>query len=160
MKAMVVYDSVFGNTGKVAQAIGEALGAAEEVKVVQVVDIKPGDVVGLTLLVVGSPTRQFSPTGAITGFVKGIPKDGLVGVKVAAFDTRFPEAQIEEVRILGFFVKIFGYAAKPIANRLEKKGGVLAVPPEGFYVGDTEGPLLEGELARAGEWGKRILATL
>lgn len=160
MKAMVVHDSVFGNTEKVAQAIGQALGSPEDVQVVQVSDAKPEQLVGLTLLIVGSPTRQFSPTGATTGFLKSIPKHGLKGVKVAAFDTRFTESAIEKVRILAFFVKIFGYAAKPIADRLQKKGGELVVPPEGFYVGDTEGPLLDGELERAADWAKHILATL
>jgi flavodoxin len=160
MKATVVYDSVFGNTGKIAQAIGQALGSPEDVEVVQAGDVTPEHLAGLALLIVGSPTRQFSPTGATTNFLKSIPKNGLKGVKVAAFDTRFTESAIERVRILAFFVKIFGYAAKPIAGRLEKKGGELAVPPEGFYVGDTEGPLLEGELERAADWAKRILATL
>jgi flavodoxin I len=159
MKAMVVHDSVFGNTEKVAQAIGQALGSPEDVQVVQVSDAKPEQLVGLTLLIVGSPTRQFSPTGATTGFLKSIPKHGLKGVKVAAFDTRFTESAIEKVRILAFFVKIFGYAAKPIADRLQKKGGELVVPPEGFYVGDTEGPLLEGELERAADWARQIIAT-
>jgi flavodoxin I len=158
MKAMVVHDSVFGNTEKVAQAIGQALGSPEDVKVVQVSDAKPEQLVGLTLLIVGSPTRQFSPTGATIGFLKSIPKHGLKGVKVAAFDTRFTESAIEKVRILAFFVKIFGYAAKPIADRLQKKGGEMVVPPEGFYVGDTEGPLLEGELERAADWAKQIIA--
>ena len=66
----------------------------------------------------------------------------------------------EKVKILAFLVRLFGYAAEPIADRLQKKGGVLAVPPEAFYVSETEGPLLEGELERAGEWAKQILATL
>jgi flavodoxin len=160
MKAMVVYDSVFGNTEKIAQAIGRALGPPEDVEIVQVGNVKPEQLTGLTLLIVGSPTRQFSPTGATTSFLKGIPKSGLKGVKVAAFDTRFTVSAIEKVRILAFIVKIFGYAAKPIAARLEKKGGELAVPPEGFYVGDTEGPLLEGELERAADWAGQIVATL
>lgn len=160
MKAMVVYDSVFGNTGQVARAIGEALGSPGEVEILQVADVKPEQLVGLTLLIVGSPTRKFSPTGAITNFVKGIPKDRLRGVKVAAFDTRFTVDAIEKVRILVFFVNIFGYAAKPIADRLVKKGGQLAAPPEGFYVGDTEGPLLDGELERAATWAKQIVASL
>ena len=157
MKAMVVYDSVFGNTGQVAQAIGDGLGSPEEVEVRKVGDVQPEEFAGLTLLVVGSPTRQFSPTGATTSLLKSIPKDGLKGVKVAAFDTRYAESEIEKVRILAFFVRIFGYAAKPIADRLEKKGGKLAVPPEGFYVTDTEGPLFEGELERAADWAKQIL---
>jgi flavodoxin len=156
MKAMVVYDSVFGNTGKIAQAIGYALGPPEDVEMLRVSEVKPEQLAGLTLLVVGSPTRQFSPTGATTSFLKSIPKNGLKGVKVAAFDTRFTVSAIEEVRVLAFFVRVFGYAAKPIANRLEKKGGELVVPPEGFYVGDTEGPLLQGELERAADWARRI----
>jgi len=67
--------------------------------------------------------------------------------------------KIQEIRIPAFFVKIFGYAAQPIAGRLEKKGGELVIPPEGFYVDDTEGPLLEGELERAADWARQIVAT-
>lgn len=157
MKAMVVYDSVFGNTGQIGQAIGEALGSPEEVAIRQVSDVQSGQLASLEVLVVGSPTRQFKPTPAITSFLKGIPKNGLAGVKVAAFDTRFTESSIEAApAILGFFIRIFGYAAKPIADRLEKKGGELVLPPEGFYVGDTEGPLLEGELVRAADWAQQI----
>jgi flavodoxin I len=157
MKAMVVYDSGFGNTEKIAQAIGQALGPPEDVEIVRVGDVKPEQLTGITLLIVGSPTQRFSPTGATTGFLKGIPQNGLQGVKVAAFDTRLPVSEIERVRILAFFVKIFGYAAKPIADRLEKKGGELVIPPEGFFVEGTEGPLQEGELERAADWAKQIL---
>jgi flavodoxin I len=160
MKAMVVYDSAYGNTEKIAQAIGQALGSPEDVEIVQAGSAKPEQLAGLTLLIVGSPTQKFSPTGATTSFLKSIPKNGLNGVKVAAFDTRFTVSEIEKVRILAFFVRIFGYAAEPIAGRLEKKGGVLAVPPEGFYVGATEGPLLDGELERAADWAGQIIATL
>ena len=159
MKAMVVYDSAFGNTEKVAQAIGQALGSQGDIEVVRVGNVKPEQMAGLTLLIVGSPTQKFRPLGTITGFLKGIPDGKLKGVKVAAFDTRATEGAIEKVRILAFFVKIFGYAAKPIADRLVKKGGDPAVPPEGFYVADTEGPLLEGELERAADWARRIVAT-
>jgi flavodoxin len=159
MKAMVVYDSAFGNTEKVAQAIGQALGSQGDIEVVRVGNVKPEQMAGMTLLIVGSPTQKFRPLGTITGFLKGIPDGKLKGVKVAAFDTRATEGAIEKVRILAFFVKIFGYAAKPIADRLVKKGGDPAVPPEGFYVADTEGPLLEGELERAADWARRIVAT-
>jgi hypothetical protein len=54
----------------------------------------------------------------------------------------------------------FGYAAKPIADRLERKGGRLVVPPEGFFVEGTEGPLAAGELKRAAEWASRLKATV
>jgi flavodoxin I len=157
MKAMVVYDSAYGNTEKIAQAIGQALGSPEDVEIVRVGDVKPEQLTGTALLVVGSPTQRFRPTGATTSFLKGIPQNGLQGVKVAAFDTRLPVSEIERVRVLAFFVKIFGYAAKPIADRLEGKGGELVIPPEGFFVEGTEGPLQEGELERAADWAKQIM---
>ena len=160
MKAMVVYDSAYGNTEKVAMAIGQALGSAGDVEAKRVGNVKPEQLAGLTLLVVGSPTQKFRPLGTVSGFLKGIDNNGLKGVKVAAFDTRITEGEVERVRILAFFVKIFGYAAKPIADRLVKKGGELAVPPEGFFVKGTEGPLLEGELDRAADWARQIVATL
>jgi flavodoxin len=160
MKALVVYDSAYGNTEKIAQAIAQALGARENVSLARVGNVRLEQLAGLTLLVVGSPTQKFRPLGTITSFLKGIPNDGLKGVKVAAFDTRMTQSQVDEIRILAFFVKILGYAAKPIADRLVKKGGKLAVAPEGFYVADTEGPLLAGELERAANWAGQIVATL
>ena len=161
MKALVIYDSQFGNTAEVGQAIAEALGTTEEVESRRVGEVRPEHLAGLDLLVVGSPTQRFRPTGVTTEFLKQIPANALSGVKVAAFDTRITESSIEEApAILGFFVRLFGYAAKPIADRLQKKGGELAVPPEGFYVGGTEGPLLEGELERAEEWAKEIRRTV
>jgi flavodoxin len=159
MKAMVVYDSQFGNTEMVARAIGEALAAQVDVEVVRVGDARPERLDGVALLVVGSPTQRFSPLPATTDFLKSIPQGSLQGVKVAAFDTRLTEDEVNRVRILAFFVRIFGYAARPIADRLQKKGGELAVPPEGFYVAGTEGPLLEGELERAAGWARQILAA-
>jgi flavodoxin len=159
MKALVVYDSVFGNTEQIAQAIGNALGSQEDVEILRVSNVKPEQLTGLKLLIVGSPTRGFRPTAAINNLLKRIPKNGLKGVKVAAFDTRFTMSDIEESRVLPFFVKLFGYAAKPISDRLEKKGGERIIPPEGFFVEGVEGPLKEGELERAADWAKQIIAT-
>ena len=160
MKALVVYDSQFGNTGKIAQAIADGLGTAEEVGLKHVGEIRPEQLSELALLIVGSPTQRFRPTPGASDFLKGIPADSLKGINVAAFDTRFTEEKIGEIRILEFFVGIFGYAAKPIGDRLQKKGGKLVAPPEGFYVDDTEGPLIEGEIGRAAEWGKQIAAAI
>jgi flavodoxin len=160
VKALVVYDSVFGNTGQIAQAIGDALGSPEEVAMLQVGDARPEQVRGLDLLIVGSPTRGFRPTPAIKNFLKGISKNGLKGVQVAAFDTRFTIEEIESSAfILPPLVKLFGYAARPIADGLEKKGGKLLMHPEGFYVQGTEGPLKQGELERAASWARQIIAS-
>ena len=156
MKALVVYDSYFGNTEQVALTIGETLSTQTEVEVQKVTDVKPEQLTGLSYLVVGSPTRAFRPTAAIVNLLKGIPRDGLKGVKVASFDTRIDKEDVNNA-ILGFMTKIFGYAAKPISNRLVKKGGDLVLPPEGFYVLDTEGPLRDGEIERTKEWTRHIL---
>mgnify|MGYP001821330655 CR=1 FL=1 len=160
MKAMVAYDSAYGNTEQVARTIASALGPQEDVEALRVGEVTPERLAGISLLVVGCPTQKFSPTGATTRLLKSIPKDGLKGVKAAAFDTRFTVAEIEKVKVLAFLVRLFGYAAEPIADRLQKKGGELAVPPEAFHVSGTEGPLLEGELERAEDWAKQILAAL
>ena len=156
MKILIIYDSVFGNTEQIAQAIGNALGSQEDVEILRVSNVKLEQLTGLKLLIVGSPTRQFRPTAAINNLLKRISKNGLKGVKVAAFDTRFTMSAIEESRVLPFFVRLFGYAAKPISDRLKKKGGELIIPPEGFFVEGIEGPLKEGELERAADWTKLI----
>jgi hypothetical protein len=62
-------------------------------------------------------------------------------------------------RIVSLFMKLFGYAAKPIANKLKKKGGDLLVPLEGFFVKDSEGPLKDNELERAANWAKLFIET-
>jgi flavodoxin len=159
MEALVVYDSFFGNTERIAQAIGNALGRQENVGIVRVADVRPEQLTGLKLLIVGSPTRAFRPSPAIKKFLKSIPKNGLKGVKVAAFDTRVTDEEIDSaVFILRIMVNIFGYAAKPIADRLVKKGGQLIAAPEGFFVQGMEGPLKEGELERASDWARQIIA--
>ena len=156
MKALIVYDSFFGNTEQVARAMGNALGSQADVNVLRVGDVKPEHLTGLDVLVVGSPTRAFSPTPAIKKFLGNIPRRGLQGVQVAAFDTRIALSDVDS-RVLPVFVKVFGYAAKPIADRLTKKAGELGLAPEGFFVKGTEGPLKEGELERAAEWAKQII---
>lgn len=156
MKVLIIYDSVFGNTEQIAKAIGSALGSPENIGMIRVSDVKPERLTGLDLLIVGSPTRKFRPTTAITRFLKRIPKDDLKGVRVASFDTRFTMSSIEELRVLPFFVRLFGYAAEPISERLQKKGGKLVIPPEGFFVEDVEGSLKNGELERAADWAKQI----
>jgi len=157
MKALVVYDSVFGNTAKVAQAIGGALGAPEDISVLCVGDVKPERLAGAQVLIVGSPTRAFSPTPATTAMLRALPARALSGVKVAAFDTRISMEDTDS-GFLRTMVKVFGYAAKPIADRLKRKGGDLVLGPEGFYVQDSEGPLKDGELERAAAWAKQVIA--
>lgn len=161
MKALVIYDSFFGNTEQIARSIGNALNSPCDTKTLRVGDVKPEQMMDVDLLIVGSPTRAFRPSPAITRFLKGIARNGLDGMKVAAFDTRVTEDEIEAGPwILRKMVKIFGYAAGPIADRLVKKGGELICSPEGFFVEGTEGPLLEGEEGRAEAWAKEFWARV
>ena len=159
MKALVIYDSVFGNTEKVAQAMGEALSDQVEVTTSRVTDVSPEQLTEIQYLIVGSPTRGFQPTPDTKKLLKSLPTNGLQGVKVAAFDTRI---SVEDTHsfVFSVLVKFFGYGAKPIANLLKKAGGELAMPPEGFLVEGTEGPLKVGELERAADWARQILDTL
>lgn len=158
MKALIIYDSLFGNTEQVAKAIALALRDRVDVTTCRVGEVKTEQVTGVDMLIVGSPTQGFRPTPAIKKLLEALPAQGLKGVKVAAFDTRIA---IEDVgsRFLTVMVNLFGYAAKPIADRLQKKAGVLVAPPEGFIVQGKEGPLKEGELARAATWAEQIGAA-
>ena len=115
MKVLVIYDSFFGNTEQIAQAIGDNLGSAEDVKIVRVSEVKPEQISGLEFLIVGSPTRAFRATPAITNLIKGISKNGLKGIKVSAFDTRISINDINS-SIGRFFINLFGYAAKPMSD--------------------------------------------
>jgi flavodoxin I len=159
MKALVVYDSFFGNTEKIARAVGDALAAQADVQTLRVGDVKLGHLAGLSLLIVGSPTRSFSASPATKAWLKALAPNSLRGVKVATFDTRADMNDVNS-RALTAFVKLFGYAAEPIAAGLTKRGGTLVIPAEGFFIVDKEGPLKDGEIERATAWGRQIAAKV
>ncbi len=145
MRALVVYDSLYGNTEKIAEAIGGAI-TGGEVSVLRAGEVGPPELENISLLVVGAPTQGGRATPAIRDFLDRVSKAEINGVDAAAFDTRISTK----------IVKIFGYAAGKIASSLKKKGANLVVEPEGFFVEGTKGPLAEGELERAAEWGKGL----
>lgn len=148
---LVIYDSYFGNTAQVAEAIGKALGA-----VVRKVDaVQADDLSGLKVLFVGSPTRAFNPTPAIKAFLKA-QKGKLAGVKGSVFDTRIPSDGTDS-GFLKFMIRLFGYADAKMAKALKQTGAGLALEPAGFAVLESEGPLAEGELERAVQWAEGIL---
>lgn len=155
MKALVIYDSFFGNTEKVARAIADGIGPQGETGVLPVKEVRPEHLRDAALLVVGSPTRAFRPSPDTLAFLDSLPVKSLQGMRVAAFDTRISLDRLNS-GLLRFFVNTGGYASKPIANRLIRKGGLLKAAPEGFKVLDKEGPLAEGELERAKQWGGKL----
>ena len=145
MKVLIVYDSIYGNTERIAKAIGEAV--TGEVRVARVGEITPAGLQPVDVLIVGSPTLGGRPTEPIQNFLAAVPSDAIKGIRVASFDTRYS----------GKFVKLFGFAAEKIMQTLEAKGG-RSVPPLGdFIVTGKKGPLKEGELERAASWAREIV---
>lgn len=146
---MVIYDSQFGNTKQIADAIAQGM----QTKALLVRDATISDVQALDLLVIGSPTQGGRPTKSIQDFINKLPEHALTNARVAGFDTRFDSANHNfGLRLL---MKTIKYAAEKIAKSLAQKGGIHPVA-QGFFVMDKEGPLKEGELERARVWGKSL----
>lgn len=144
MKTLIIYDSTYGNTEKIARAIGGAING--DVKTLRFNEARPADMESTDLLIIGSPTQGGRATQPMQAFLNEMPASAVKGKNAAAFDTR----------IATKIVKIFGYAAGRIASSLKKQGANLVLPPEGFFVTGTQGPLKEGELERAAKWGKDL----
>ncbi len=145
MKALVIYDSVYGNTKKIAETVAAELGKG--VKAVFVSDFKSKDLTGINLLVVGSPILGFRPSEKTGKFLASLNAGQLKGIKAAAFDTR--------VRI--FF---HGDAAGKIAAGLKQAGAEIIAEPYGFIVEGREGPLANDAVAKAKEWAGTIKAKI
>ena len=161
MRSLVVYESWFGNTQWIAEKIAAALAQVGEVDLIAVDEpLPPLDEVDL--LVVGGPTHihglssRRSREGAVDegghgepgigvrGWIEALPT-GSQGPRFAAFDTRAHKP-----------VLLVGSAARGIARRMRERGYTPAVEPESFFVEGTAGPLEEGELERAWEWGRTL----
>jgi flavodoxin len=120
MKTLVIYDSVFGNTEKIAQAIAGATAPSDGVQVLPVSKVSPSALESFDLLIIGSPTQGGRATPAIQAFLREIPANALNHVDVTAFDTRF-SAQ-ESSMGLRILMSLLGYAAGRIAGGLKAKG--------------------------------------
>jgi flavodoxin len=147
MIAWVVYDSVNGNTEKIAKSIGASMSGGA--KVIRVAEANPTEMDRVKLLVVGSPTYGGRPTEPIQAFLTRIPPSTLKGMHIATFDTRLSMK----------FARLFGYAADKISRSLIANGATQVGGPEGFIVEGREGPLARGELERSALWGRRIAGS-
>ena len=152
MNVTIVYDSVFGNTATIAKQIAGALEANHQVRLLPVGEAKTLATEGIDLLIVGSPTRGFRPTPAIDEFAGGLVSGD--GHKAAVFDTRLDAEEIHPAP-LRWVVQAGGYAAQRIAKDLEQRGYAIA-GEAGFVVTGTEGPLKDGEAARAADWARSL----
>jgi hypothetical protein len=170
MKAVIIYESMYGNTRAIAEAIGEGLSEAADVTVTPVADASQDLLRDADLVLVGGPThvhgmsRPATRKSAIEAAAKpGSPlrlqhdvggpgvRDWLAGLgrlttAAAAFDTRLSGPPL-----------FTGQAAKGIASQLRRHGLTVIAEPESFLVTKTN-KLYPGELVRAREWGVSLTA--
>jgi Flavodoxin domain len=172
MRVLVVYESMFGSTRRIAEAIGEGLTTEADGEVVGVADA-PISFDGFDLVVVGGPTHAWSmsrpSTRRSTPMRVDKPDSGLVlepgadtgpgvrewlnsvnpgNAKAAAFDTRLKSSAL-----------FTGRASKGIARQLTRHGLSMIAAPESFLV-DKKSHLLPGELERARSWGAGLLSVV
>jgi hypothetical protein len=171
MRALVVYESMYGNTHVVAGEIADGLRVGYEVTLVPVAEATAELVTGADLLVVGAPTHMHGLSSASSRrtAVKAAAKDGSelrldpdasgAGMRdwlhdigrgdglAAAFDTRISGVPA-----------FTGRASRPIAKLLKRHGYRLIAAPESFLV-SSQSTLLDGEAERARRWGMTIGAA-
>ncbi|QQG52789.1 MAG: flavodoxin domain-containing protein [Candidatus Falkowbacteria bacterium] len=153
MKVLIIFDSMYGNTEIIARDIAKAF-PQENMRLLNVKEVKVADLLDVQLLIVGSPTYGGRPKQETQTFLEMIPDAALTGKKVAAFDTRFLAA--EQSFGLRLLMKTIGYAAPRILKILVAKGGEAISAPEGFIVQGKQGALKDGERERAALWGKNL----
>jgi flavodoxin len=148
MNALVLYESRFGNTEAVAEAIALALQGSVNTRLAEVDEIE--DVAaalrGVSLLVVGGPTHRHGISTLLHEALAQLGADSLEGAKGAAFDTRLHGPRI-----------VTGSSAVRLAKVLRRHGAWVVVPPASFLVEASEGPLDGGELDHARAWGQEVL---
>lgn len=147
MKTLVLYETEYGNTEKLARAIAEALSVHGETRALAVAEADALDAEGPDLLAVGAPTQRHGLPTPVKDLLEGIPEGTLNGVRALAFDTRYHNPRW-----------ITGSAAKGIGKLLGGRlGCYLLAPPESFFVTGEEGMLEPGEEDRARVWALRSL---
>jgi hypothetical protein len=172
MRALIVYESMYGNTHRVAEMIGSGLRQFGETDVVPVDEATPELLDGVDLLVVGGPTHVHGMSRPTTreSAAEAVSKPGTDltldpdwagdgvrewlesldeggGRSAAAFDTRIGVPQV-----------ISGRASKGIAKKLRHHGFELVVEPESFLV-DKENHLEPGEEEHAHRWVEELASA-
>jgi len=145
MNTLIVYDSQFGNTEHIVQAIANALSDYGKVRTVRAEHTHPLELEGVDLLLLGCPTQAWNASPVMRSFLGYASTEVLGNVTVACFDTRFDRSPL-----------LTGSAARKMTNRLHKMGIQRLLPRESFFVEGTQGPLKSGELERAANWARRL----
>ncbi len=164
MKALVVYESLWGNTAAIARAIAEGIGP--EAKALSTAEATPGALADADLLVAGSPLFAFQlPTDKIRETIRkkassfAAPPD-LSHPPLRAWLESLPGGQ---GRGAAFETRMWfspGGATGAILKGLEKAGFPPLARGQRFRVTGMAGPLKPGELERARAWGARLVRDL
>jgi hypothetical protein len=163
MYAIVVFESLWGNTAEVARAVAEGLGP--ETRALRTDEVTPADMEAAELVVAGAPVFGFKLSSE--KMREGIRKDPGKG---PAPDLSCPllrtwlEALPEgEAWVAAFDTEVrgpFGKGAPGILKRFEARGYTPVAAPEGFFVKGSQGPLRAGEVERARAWGVQLAHEL
>lgn len=175
MDVAVVYESLFGNTHAVAEAIAAGVREADasaHVDLLPVAEAKADQVAAADLLIVGGPTHmrrlssgmtrrrglEAEQETAATSGAEFRPEPGAAGPGVRDWLGVLPQARGRKAAAFDTRAgaKLAGGAARGIARRLRRHGYELAAKPEGFIIEDGQGPLREGERDRARAWGAAL----
>ncbi|MCJ7752002.1 MAG: flavodoxin domain-containing protein, partial [Armatimonadetes bacterium] len=136
MRAVIVYDTLHGNTEQIANAIAEGFAGVGEVVSRKAADARPEDIQSADILVAGCPVHGWNISMPMIECLDSLGARRFEGMPAAAFDTKFRHL-------------LAGGAAKKIAARLKKLGFSLIADPQSFFVSGMKGPLRPGELDRA-----------
>lgn len=154
MKTLVVYDTLYGNTGLLARVIANRL---PDVTLVHVESLTPDHIAQAELIFMGSPSRGYNATKRLRQAVETLPKSALKAKSAAVFETRLKVSR-HMPKILRYVLKNTGWGDAKLDAMLLRKGAKLISPLGIFYVSTQEGPLKDGETDKAELWAKQIHA--
>ena len=176
MDIAVVYESIFGNTKTVAEAVAEGARSADpeaHVTVLPAAEATSDKIDKATLVMVGGPTHILGMSRASSREkVPDAVKEKAAGRGRAAAPRAVEGPGIREWldalprpesghKAAAFDTRLpfplAGGAARPIARKLRRRGYEIVAGPKGFVVDEAEGPLRTGERDRAKAWGASIV---
>ena len=156
MKGIVIYDTSYGNTKKIAETIAETLKESGiKADTFYVKDVQKLSAKDYDFLVLGSPTKFGTMSFTIKFFLGKVKSDEWVNKPFAAFDTENPE-NVEQSRIQN---KEWS-AAEKIAEKLREKKMNQLLPVLKSLVLGQKGPLVDGEVDRAKDYARQLAAKL
>jgi menaquinone-dependent protoporphyrinogen IX oxidase len=156
VKGIVVYDTSYGNTKKIAETIAETLKESGiEVDLFYVKDVKKLSGKDYDFFVLGSPTKFGTMSFAVRGFLGKVRSEEWMNKPFAAFDTENPE-NVER----SLAEKKEWSAAEKIAEKLREKKMNQTLPVLKALVLGQKGPLVAGEVERTKDYARQLAAKL